>query len=39
MTIFNDLLTGNRGTDARVFLLSLHLNWHATEICMPLSIF
>ena len=32
MPIVNDLLTGNRGTDARVFL---HLNWHATEICMP----
>ena len=32
MPIVNDLLTGNRGTDARVFL---HLNWHATEICTP----
>ena len=32
MPIVNDLLTGNRGGNPRVFL---HLNWHATEICMP----
>ena len=32
MPIANDLLTGNRGGGPRVFL---HLNRHATEICMP----
>ena len=32
MPIVNVLLTGNRGGGPRVFL---HLNWHATEICMP----
>ena len=32
MPIVHDLLTGNRGGGPRVFL---HLNWHATEICMP----
>ena len=32
MPIVNDLLTGNRGGDPRVFL---HLNLHAREICMP----
>ena len=32
MPIVNDLLTGNRRAGPRVFL---HLNWHATEICMP----
>ena len=32
MPIVNDLLSGNRGGEPRVFL---HLNWHATEICMP----
>ena len=32
MPIVNDLLTGNRGGGPRV---SLHLNWHATEIFMP----
>ena len=32
MPIVNDLLTSNRGGGPRVFL---HLNWHATEICMP----
>ena len=32
MLIVNDLLIGNRGGSPRVFL---HLNWHATEICMP----
>ena len=31
MPIVNDLLTGNRWVGPRVFL---HLNWHATEICM-----
>ena len=32
MPIVNDLLTGDKGGGPRVFL---HLNWHATEICMP----
>ena len=32
MPIVNDLLTGNRWVGPSVFL---HLNWHATEICMP----
>ena len=32
MPIVNDLLPGNRGGGPRVFL---HLNWYATEICMP----
>ena len=31
MPIVNDLLTGNRGGGSRVFL---HLNWHATDLCM-----
>ena len=32
MPIVNDLLAGNRGGGPRV---SLHLNWHATEILTP----
>ena len=35
MTIVNDLLTGNRGTDARVFLLSLHLNCMQRKFACP----
>ena len=32
MPTVNDLLTGNKRGGPRVFL---HLNWHASEICMP----
>ena len=32
MPTVNDLLTGNKRSGPRVFL---HLNWHASEICMP----
>ena len=32
MPVVNDLLTGDRAGGSRVFL---HLNRHATEICVP----